>query len=112
MPSTIDYRDDESIIDLGNHREPDLEAVVATEPTLIINGQRFSQYYDDFARYAPDAGILELDPRDEEPFADELKRQVAVLGQVFEEEAEAEQLGRSEERRVGREGRARGWPGE
>src|SRR5699024_9931227 len=38
MPSTIDYRDDESIIDLGNHREPDLEAVVATEPTLIING--------------------------------------------------------------------------
>ena len=79
MPSTIDYRDDESIIDLGNHREPDLEAVVAAEPTLIINGQRFSQYYDDFARYAPDAVILELDPRDEEPFADELKRQVAVL---------------------------------
>jgi len=93
MPSTIDYRDDESIIDLGNHREPDLEAVVAAEPTLIINGQRFSQYYDDFARYAPDAVILELDPRDEEPFADELKRQVAVLGQVFEKEAEAEQLG-------------------
>ena len=93
MPSTIDYRDDESIIDLGNHREPDLEAVVATEPTLIINGQRFSQYYDDFARYAPDAGILELDPRDEEPFADELKRQVAVLGQVFEKQSEAEALG-------------------
>jgi len=93
MPSTNSYKDDESIIDLGNHREPDLEAVVAAEPTLIINGQRFSQYYDDFARYAPDAVILELDPRDGEPFADELKRQVDVLGQVFEKEAEAEQLG-------------------
>ena len=93
MPSTNPLKDDESIIDLGNHREPDLEAVVAAEPTLIVNGQRFSQYHDDFVKYAPDAVILELDPRDGEPFADELKRQVAVLGQVFDKEAEAEQLG-------------------
>src|SRR5699024_477009 len=28
MPSTIPYTEDEAIIDLGNHREPDLEAVV------------------------------------------------------------------------------------
>ena len=93
MPSTNSLKDDESIIDLGNHREPDLEAVVAAEPTLIINGQRFSQYHDDFVKYAPDASILELDPRDDEPFAEELKRQVAVLGQVFEKETEAEELG-------------------
>ncbi|HJC70243.1 MAG TPA: ABC transporter substrate-binding protein [Candidatus Brachybacterium intestinipullorum] len=93
MPTTIDYKDDESIIDLGNHREPDLEAVVAAEPTLIINGQRFSQYHDDFVKYAPDAVVLELDPRDDEPFADELKRQVAVLGEIFEKQSEAEALG-------------------
>ncbi|MDN5601577.1 MAG: ABC transporter substrate-binding protein, partial [Brachybacterium sp.] len=42
---------------------------------------------------APDAAILELDPREGEPFADELKRQVSVLGTVFGKEAEAEQLG-------------------
>ncbi len=93
MPTTIGYKDDESIIDLGNHREPDLEAVVAAEPTLIINGQRFADYHDDFVKYAPDATILELDPRDDQPFADELKRQVAALGQIFGKETEAEQLG-------------------
>ncbi|MGP9536509.1 siderophore ABC transporter substrate-binding protein [Brachybacterium sp. AOP43-C2-M15] len=93
MPSTNPMRDDESIIDLGNHREPDLEAVVAAEPTLIINGQRFSQYHDDFVKYAPDATVLELDPRDDEPFAEELKRQVSALGQIFGKESEAEQLG-------------------
>lgn len=93
MPSTNPLKDDESIIDLGSHREPDLEAVVAAEPTLIINGQRFADFHDDFVKFAPDATILELDPRDDQPFAEELKRQVAVLGQVFGKETEAEQLG-------------------
>ena len=93
MPSTNPLKDDESIIDLGNHREPDLEAVVAAEPTLIINGQRFSQYHDDFVKYAPEATILELDPRDDQPFADELKRQVSVLGELFGKQTEAETLG-------------------
>lgn len=93
MPTTNSYKDDESIIDLGNHREPDLEAVVAAEPTLIINGQRFAQYHDDFEKYAPDATILELDPRDDKPFADELKRQITTLGQIFDKDAEATDLG-------------------
>ena len=93
MPATNSYKDDESIIDLGNHREPDLEAVVAAEPTLIINGQRFADYHDDFVKFAPEVVILELDPREDQPFADELKRQVSVLGQIFAKETEAEQLG-------------------
>lgn len=93
MPSTNPLKEDESIIDLGNHREPNLEAVVAAEPTLIINGQRFAQYHDDFVKYAPEATILELDPRDDQPFADELKRQVSVLGEIFEKQTEAETLG-------------------
>ncbi|WP_010533307.1 siderophore ABC transporter substrate-binding protein [Brachybacterium squillarum] len=93
MPSTLDYADDESIIDLGNHNEPDLEAVVAAEPDLIINGQRFAQYQEDFESLAPEATILNLDPREDQPFAEELKRQVSVLGQVFDQESEAEELG-------------------
>ncbi|MDO5661097.1 MAG: ABC transporter substrate-binding protein [Brachybacterium sp.] len=92
MPTTIGYQDDESIVDLGNHREPDLEAVVAAEPDLIINGQRFAEYREDFARLAPEAAIVDLDPRDGEDFAEELKRQTTVLGQVFGKESEAEQL--------------------
>ena len=93
MPSTNPLKGDESIIDLGSHREPDLEAVVAAEPTLVINGQRFVDYHDDFVKYAPEATVLELDPRDGQPFADELKRQVSVLGQIFGKETEAEKLG-------------------
>lgn len=93
MPSTNPLKNDESIIDLGSHNEPDLEAIVAAEPTLIINGQRFTQHHDAIAKLAPDAAILALDPRDDQPFADELKRQVSVLGTIFDKEAEAQQLG-------------------
>ncbi|WP_154794307.1 siderophore ABC transporter substrate-binding protein [Occultella kanbiaonis] len=92
MPDTIAYTQDETIIDLGNHREPDLEAVVAVAPDLIINGQRFAQYHDDFVDLAPDAVILELDPRDGEPFDSELRRQITVLGEVFGHQDDAEQL--------------------
>ena len=92
MPKTIAYKTDESIIDLGSHREPDLEAVVAAEPDLIVNGQRFTQYHDDFARLVPDATIISLDPRDGEAFDAELKRQTTALGEIFGKEAEAEQL--------------------
>ncbi|WP_339618555.1 ABC transporter substrate-binding protein [uncultured Salinibacterium sp.] len=92
MPSTISYTQDDSIIDLGNHGEPDLEAVVAVQPDVIINGQRFAQYHDDFAKLVPDAVIVELDPREGEPFDTELKRQTTVLGEIFGKQAEAEQL--------------------
>ena len=92
MPDTIAYADDESVVDLGNHREPDLEAVVAADPDLIVNGQRFADYREDFADLVPEATIVELDPREDEPFDEELKRQTSVLGQVFDREDEAEQI--------------------
>ncbi|KDA04984.1 iron ABC transporter substrate-binding protein [Microbacterium sp. CH12i] len=92
MPSTISYTKDASIIDLGSHREPNLEAIVAVAPDLIINGQRFAQFHDDFVAYAPDAVVLELDPREGEPFEEELKRQTSVLGEIFGKQAEAKKL--------------------
>ena len=92
MPETVAFDNQDSVIDLGNHREPDLEAVVAAEPDLIVNGQRFAQYHDDFASLVPDAVVLELDPRDGEPFFDELKRQTTTLGEIFGKQAEAAAL--------------------
>lgn len=86
------YTQDESIIDLGTHNEPDLEAVVAAEPDLIINGQRFAQFHDDFTTLVPDATVLELDPREGEPFDAELIRQTTVLGEVFGKQDEAKKL--------------------
>ncbi|MGO2540068.1 siderophore ABC transporter substrate-binding protein [Specibacter sp. AOP5-B1-6] len=92
MPTTNPYKTDESIVDLGSHNEPNLEAVVAAAPDVIVNGQRFTQYHDDLVELAPDAAVLELDPRDGEPFDSELKRQVSVLGEVFGKQAEAKKL--------------------
>ncbi|MFB7845225.1 siderophore ABC transporter substrate-binding protein [Microbacterium sp. NPDC056052] len=92
MPETVSYVKDKSIIDLGTHMEPDLESVVAVAPDLIVNGQRFTQHHDKLAALVPDATILELDPRDGQPFDAELKRQVTVLGEVFGKEKEAKKL--------------------
>ncbi|SHJ83096.1 iron complex transport system substrate-binding protein [Tessaracoccus bendigoensis DSM 12906] len=92
MPATIAYTQDDSIVDVGTHNEPNLELIVAADPDVVIIGQRFTQFYDDIAALVPDATLIELDPRDGEPFADELKRQVTVLGEVFSKQAEAQQL--------------------
>ena len=92
VPEGLGYREDEQVVDLGLHMEPDLEAVVAAEPDLIVNGQRFASYKGDFEKLVPDATIVELDPREGEPFDGELKRQTTALGSIFGKDSEAEQL--------------------
>lgn len=92
MPGTSKYKKDAGIIDLGSHKEPNLEAVVAVEPDLIINGQRFAQFHDKFTTLAPNATVLELDPRDDQPLDAELKRQTTALGEVFGKQTEAKKL--------------------
>ncbi|HWS50577.1 MAG TPA: ABC transporter substrate-binding protein [Microbacterium sp.] len=92
MPETVSYVDDEEIVDLGLHSEPDLEAIVAVAPDLIISGQRFTQHNEAIAALVPDATIIDLEPRDGEAFDDELKRQVTVLGEIFGKQKEAAEL--------------------
>lgn len=92
MPETIAYTKDSSIVDVGTHNEPNLELIVAADPDVVIIGQRFTQFYDDIAALVPDATLIELDPRDGQPFGDELKRQVTVLGEVFGKQTEAKKL--------------------
>ncbi|MFS0911906.1 siderophore ABC transporter substrate-binding protein [Microbacterium sp. 179-I 3D2 NHS] len=92
MPETVSYIDDDAIVDIGLHSEPNLEAVVAVEPDLIISGQRFTQHNAAIAELVPDATIIDLEPREGEPFDEELKRQTTVLGEIFGKEAEAKEL--------------------
>ncbi|TSI15040.1 siderophore ABC transporter substrate-binding protein [Brevibacterium aurantiacum] len=92
MPEGLSYTKDDSVLDLGSHREPDLEKVVEAKPDLIINGQRFAQFHDDLAKLAPEATVLELDPRDGEDFGSELKRQTTTLGEVFGKQDEAKKI--------------------
>src|SRR5699024_6011731 len=92
MRADLSYKDDESVLDTGNHREPDLETIVEADPDLVISGQRYSQYDEDIAELAPDAAMVNLDPREGEDFGEELKRQVTELGTIFDKEAEAQAM--------------------
>ena len=93
VPFTVpEYKDDETIQDLGTHREPNLEILTAAQPDLIVNGQRFTQHRDAIVKLNPGASIVEFEPRDGEPLGEELKRQVTELGKIFEKEDEAGQL--------------------
>ena len=92
VPDTIPgIADDEDIINIGNHKEPDLEALVAAEPDVIISGQRFEKYDEEIAKLLPDAVLVDFEPRDGEPFDRELIRQILELGDIFGKQAEAEQ---------------------
>ncbi|MDD7928933.1 siderophore ABC transporter substrate-binding protein [Microbacterium thalli] len=80
----------EDVLDVGLHREPDLEAVIAAQPDLIVGGYRFRDIYDDLTAIQP--ATIETSPRDGEEQIAELKRQVEILGQVFDREEDAAAL--------------------
>lgn len=80
----------DEVLDVGLHREPDLEAVISAEPDLIVGGYRFRDIYDDLAAIQP--ATIETSARDGEEQISELKRQVEILGQVFDREDDAAEL--------------------
>ncbi len=80
----------DEVLDAGLHREPDIEAVLASDPDLIIGGYRFRELYDQLKEIQP--ATIETSPRDGEDHMSELKRQTAILGQVFDKNDEAAQL--------------------
>ena len=92
IPSTITAFNGEGVADVGMHREPNLEALVAAEPDLIISGQRFTKFDSQIKELAPDVPLINLEPRDDKPFNEELIRQVNDLGEIFGKQAEAKKL--------------------
>ena len=92
IPTTITAFNGEDVADVGMHRDPNLEALVAAEPDLIISGQRFSKYDAQIKELAPDVPLINLEPREGQPFNEELIRQVTDLGEIFGKQAEAKQL--------------------
>ncbi|MBA1155953.1 siderophore ABC transporter substrate-binding protein [Microvirga mediterraneensis] len=71
---------------VGTLFEPDYEAVNAAEPDLIVVGGRSSAKYADLAKIAPTIDLT-VDPKD---FMSGVKRNVRILGKIFDKEAEAE----------------------
>lgn len=93
MPEGVSYRDNEKILNTGSHREPDLEQFVAADPDLVLNGQRYAQYYEDIKALVPNAAIVDTDiDTEKKPLDDELKRQITLLGATLGHETEAQKL--------------------
>ncbi|GAA2533259.1 ABC transporter substrate-binding protein [Microbacterium mitrae] len=85
-----EYTDNEDVLDIGNHREPNLENVVAAAPELIIGGYRFASHYDALKAIQP--LTIETSPREGKDHISELVRQTEILGQVFGREDDAAAL--------------------
>ncbi len=98
MPADSPYVSDESVINIGNHREPDLEALAAADPDLVIVGQRFASYYEDIKAIVPDAVVVDfsfdVDEAENtgENLVNGLKDATTALGQIFDKEEEAQAL--------------------
>lgn len=99
MPADSPYVKDESVQNIGNHREPNLEILAAADPELVIVGQRFASYYEDIKKLVPNAVVIDLsfDVSEEaaapgENFVNGFKDTTTALGQIFDKNAEAEQL--------------------
>lgn len=84
------YVDDAAVLDIGNHREPDLEKIIEAEPDLVIGGYRFGSFYEEIKKMAPNT--IEINPRKDQDVIAELTRQTTILGQIFDHKADARTL--------------------
>ncbi|WP_313133793.1 siderophore ABC transporter substrate-binding protein [Anaerocolumna sp.] len=99
MPADSPYVADDSVQDIGNHREPNLEILAAVDPELVIVGQRFASFYEEIKALVPNAAVINLnfDVSEEaaapgENLVNGLKNSTISLGKIFDKNKEAEQL--------------------
>ncbi|MCQ4086390.1 siderophore ABC transporter substrate-binding protein [Saccharibacillus sp. JS10] len=99
MPADSPYVADESVQNIGDHREPNLEILAAADPDLVIIGQRFGTYYEDIKKLVPNAVVIDFnfDVSEEtetpgENLVNGLKNDTMNLGKIFDKEKEADEL--------------------
>lgn len=93
------YVKDDSVKNIGNHREPKLEEIAAVQPDLVIVGQRFAKYYGEIKKLVPNAAVVDLsfqlskEPgKSGESLVKGLKDSTIALGQIFNKNDEAKKL--------------------
>ncbi len=47
------YEEDESIVDVGGMKDPDMEAIMSLEPDIIFTSDRIEDMYEEFSMIAP-----------------------------------------------------------
>lgn len=99
MPKTSSYVNNDSVENIGNHREPNLELIAAADPDLVIVGQRFADYYDEIKQIVPNASVIDLNTdvseEAESPGNNLLEgfiNSTTILGEIFDKEEKANEL--------------------
>lgn len=95
VPATLKDKINESTVEanIGSHREPDLEALVAADADVVFTGQRFVKHYEGIAKLIGDeTPLIDFEPRDGEDFSAELIRHTEAMGTVFGHEDDAKKL--------------------
>lgn len=99
MKADSAYVKDESVENIGNHREPNLEVLAAVKPDVVIVGQRFASYYDQIKELLPDATIIDYsydvsakEGNPGENLINGFKESTEGLGKIFGKENEANEL--------------------
>lgn len=87
------YTESDEIENLGNHREPNMEAFITTAPDLILNGQRFAQYEDQIRDLVGDTAFVSTEIDIANVVIDDgLRELTALLGDIFGRQDDADQL--------------------
>lgn len=99
MPPDSPYVAMESVQDIGDHREPNLEIIAAADPELVIVGQRFTGFYEEIKALVPNAVVIDLNfdlsGKSGTPgvsLIEGLKHSTKTLGLIFDKNEEAAQL--------------------
>lgn len=99
MASTSAYVGDDSVENIGNHREPNLELLAAADPDLVIVGQRFAKYYVQIKELLPNATVVdfsydvsEKSEHPEDNLINGFKESTLALGEIFEKQDKAKDL--------------------
>lgn len=88
IPAFMEGRIPDDVPRLGSLQEPDLEAVHAVDPDLIIIGGRTAKAYESLARIAPTMHVNV----DRDAFMETARDNVVTLGRIFDKEQEAAAL--------------------
>lgn len=79
LPSYLsEIKDDSSIEDIGSIIEPNLEAINASNPDLILISTRQERYYEELSKIAPTV-FIGVDPKD---FLNSFKENIRLLGKI------------------------------
>lgn len=87
LPYLQSYNDDLPIV--GSVKTPDLEAVMACEPDLILMGGRMAEYYDDLNEIAV---TLRLTTVSDDGLVEAIRANAKTIGTIFGETEQVDEL--------------------